>query len=71
MKASDVFDPFVMGDASRGTGGGSGLGLAVTKKIVEMHGYKVKLVQEPQIARYELGSDYKKVFVIVINGSFE
>lgn len=69
--ASDVFDPFVMGDASRGTGGGSGLGLAVTKKIVEMHGFKVKLVQEPQIARYELGSDYKKVFVIVINGSFE
>lgn len=68
--AADVFDPFVMGDASRGTGGGSGLGLAVTKKIVEMHGFKVKLVQAPDIARYELGSEYKKVFVIVMNGEF-
>ena len=69
--AADIFDPFVMGDASRGTGGGSGLGLAVTKKIVEMHGYKVKLVQAPQIARYELGSEYNKVFAIVMNKEFD
>ena len=33
-----LFEPFVMGDKSRRTGGGSGLGLAVVKKIVTLHG---------------------------------
>ena len=64
--ADNIFDPFVMGDKSRGSGGGSGLGLSVVKKIVDMHGFKIKLVQTPEIARYRLGDMYKKTFVIII-----
>ena len=64
--AENLFDPFVMGDKSRGSGGGSGLGLSVAKKIIEMHGFKIKLVQAPQIARYNLGEQYNKVFVVII-----
>jgi len=64
--AKDIFEPFVMGDSSRSSGGGSGLGLSVAKKIVEMHGFKIKLVQSPEIARYRLGEEYNKVFVIII-----
>lgn len=33
-----IFDPFVRGDASRGSSGGTGLGLAIAGKIVENHG---------------------------------
>ncbi len=33
-----LFDPFTMGDASRGNRHSSGLGLAVAAKIVELHG---------------------------------
>lgn len=64
--AGSLFDPFVMGDRSRSTGGGSGLGLSVAHKIVEMHGYKIKLVQAPEVARYELGKEYTKSFVILM-----
>ena len=64
--AGSLFDPFVMGDRSRSTGGGSGLGLSVAHKIVEMHGYKIKLVQAPEVARYELGREYTKSFVILM-----
>jgi len=37
-----LFDPFVMGDKSRKTGGGSGLGLAVVKKIMNLHGGNIE-----------------------------
>ena len=33
-----IFEPFVCGDKSRSTNGGSGLGLTIAKKIVELHG---------------------------------
>ncbi len=36
--AKHLFEPFVMGDDSRSTKGGSGLGLSIAHKIVEMHG---------------------------------
>lgn len=39
-----VFDPFVVGDESRGTHQGSGLGMALAKKIVEKHGGMLALV---------------------------
>ena len=64
--AEDLFEPFVMGDESRSTKGGSGLGLSVSKKICELHDGILKLVQGSEMARYELGSDYKKVFVITL-----
>ena len=34
----NLFEPFTVGDDSRNNKQGSGLGLAVAKKIVELHG---------------------------------
>ncbi|MBR5357879.1 MAG: HAMP domain-containing histidine kinase [Clostridiales bacterium] len=65
--AENLFDPFVMGDKSRVSKGGTGLGLSISKKICEMHGFKIKLVQRPEMNRYQLGDQYNKVFVIIMN----
>ena len=40
-----IFEPFAMGDASRTSQKGSGLGLSIAKKIVEMHGWTLELKQ--------------------------
>lgn len=40
-----LFDPFVMGDESRNRHGGSGLGLSVSKKVIDMHEGKLWLEQ--------------------------
>lgn len=61
-----IFVPFVTGDESRSSDGGTGLGLPLSARICDMHGYKFKLVQRPEINRYRLGEEYKKVFVITI-----
>ena len=61
-----IFEPFVTGDESRASGAGTGLGLALSTKICDMHGFDLKLVQIPDIQRYSLGKEYKKVFVISI-----
>ena len=44
--AEHVFEPFVMADTSRESKGGSGLGLSIAKKIVEMHGWTIELIQD-------------------------
>lgn len=64
--AASLFEPFVMGDKSRSSGGGSGLGLSVAHKIAQLHGAVLKLVQRPQMQRYQLGEKYNKVFLMIL-----
>ena len=61
-----IFEPFVTGDESRASNGGTGLGLPLSVRICEMHGFSLKLVQNPEILRYRLGEEYNKVFVISV-----
>lgn len=65
-KAEHLFEPFAMGDESRNSRGGSGLGLSIAKKVVEMHGYKIRLIQQPDIVRYKKAEKYVKMFMITI-----
>lgn len=57
--AQHLFDPFVMGDESRNSRGGSGLGLSVSKKVIEMHGGNLTLEQPTE-------EGYTKAFCIKI-----
>lgn len=41
----DLFQPFSRGDAARSETGGSGLGLSICKRIADLHGYRLLLVQ--------------------------
>ena len=64
--ADKIFDPFVTGDKSRSSSGGTGLGLSVSKKICKLHKFDIKLVQKPDTGRFKLDPKYNKVFVITI-----
>ena len=55
----DIFEPFVTENTARTTGQGTGLGLAVSKRVVERHGGE--LYVESSIP------NYTKMFVISIN----
>ncbi len=55
--AEHIFEPFVVGDESRSSKGGSGLGLSIASKIVNKHGAELKLVQCDD-------ESYTKAFVI-------
>lgn len=55
--AERIFDPFTREDRARTSEGGSGLGLGIAKKIVEMHGGKLVLNQN-------FGEGYTKAFQI-------
>ena len=41
--AEHIFEPFARGDKTRSTGGGSGLGLSISARIIEMHGGELRL----------------------------
>lgn len=53
--ADRIFEPFTRGDKARSTQGGSGLGLGIAKKIVEMHGGRLLL-------NLSVGEGYTKAF---------
>lgn len=57
--ANHIFEPFSRADKARSTRGGSGLGLSIAAKIVEMHGGELKL-------DCHYGSGYTKAFQIVL-----
>lgn len=59
--AAHIFEPFTRGDKARSSKGGSGLGLGISKKIVEMHGGKLFLNQN-------FGEGYTKAFQIKLPG---
>lgn len=56
--ALHIFEPFARGDKSRNTNAGSGLGLSIAHKIIEMHGWKMTLRNDYP--------GYTKAFVIEI-----
>lgn len=56
--AEHIFEPFSRADKARSTNGGSGLGLSIAFKIVEMHGGELKL-------DCGYGNGYTKAFKIV------
>ena len=55
--AKNIFEPFVVGEKSR-TKQGSGLGLALSKKIIEAHNGSIRLV--------DAKTNYKTVFEILL-----
>ena len=57
--AEHIFEPFTRGDKARSTEGGSGLGLSIASKIVEMHGGELRLNRS-------YGHGYTKAFRIVL-----
>ena len=66
--AKTIFEPFVVGDESRSTKGGIGLGLSIVKKVLDMHEWKIRLVQQPDIRKYFVAAQYSKMFMITIRG---
>ncbi len=64
--AEHIFEPFVTGDRSRNSKGGTGLGLSVAHKLISMHGYSLKLITGPYVRKYRLPVEYTKIFLISI-----
>ncbi len=50
--AKHLFEPFVRGDKSRKSGKGNGLGLSIAKRIVELHGGKIMLIQYNDVEKH-------------------
>lgn len=65
--AEQLFTPFVSGDASRRSGGGSGLGLSLAHKIMKKHGGDLRFLQgNAGVANGEVPKGYTKAFVVII-----
>lgn len=57
--AAHIFEPFSRADKARSTKGGSGLGLSIASKIVEMHGGELEL-------DCDYGNGYTKAFRMML-----
>ena len=66
-QAEHIFEPFVMGDESRNSRGGTGLGLSIVHKVMEMHGFRLRLVQSQRLAKFHRLDGYTKAFLISID----
>ena len=55
--AEHIFEPFSRADKARSTKGGSGLGLSISAKVVQMHGGRLEL-------HTDYGKGYTKAFMI-------
>ena len=64
--AEHLFEPFTKGDVSRKSGSGSGLGLSIAKKILEMHGFQMDFIQQLDEKKIPQIAGYTKEFVIQI-----
>ncbi|MCR5501685.1 MAG: HAMP domain-containing histidine kinase [Lachnospiraceae bacterium] len=64
-----IFEPFFMGDESRNSRGGSGLGLSVALKIADMHGFRLFLEQGSRLKTYPVPEKYAKAFLIEMRNS--
>lgn len=51
--APHIFEPFIMGDASRTTGSGSGLGLSIVHSIIEKHHGTIALASQEDMKKIE------------------
>lgn len=58
--AAHIFEPFSRGDLARSSRGGSGLGLSISHKIVQMHGGRLWLERG-------CGGGYTKAFIISLS----
>ncbi len=64
--AENLFEPFKTGDSSRTSGGGTGLGLSIARKITEMHGFKLSLLQGKELPSDVKSDGFTKCFEIRI-----
>ncbi len=62
--AEDIFEPFVTGDESRQSKGGSGLGLSIARKVTRLHGFDLKLLQGDKIPYKIQKEGFTKCFEI-------
>lgn len=46
--ATSIFEPFTTGDMSRTSGKGTGLGMAIVKKIIDAHHGNIRLIYPPE-----------------------
>ena len=61
-----LFKPFVSGDKSRSSKNGSGLGLALSYKIMKKHDGDLKLVTAPELETITKSSEYTKGFLATL-----
>lgn len=57
--AIHLFEPFYLADKSRKSGSGNGLGLSISKKVIEMHGGKIYLIQYLDVEKHGMVKTFK------------